>query len=85
MTVRDGGAGDVLGGLERDVVDELRLAEGSDPRLVMASPVGDWGFDPTETERYVEELHSLLDAVRAVGPRGSSAPTAGPGLPPDGA
>jgi hypothetical protein len=73
MTAFDPGDGEALGGLEREVVDELRLAEGSEPRMAMAMPVAEWSFDPSETERYVGELHSLLDAVRAIGPAGAKA------------
>lgn len=51
--------------LEREVKDELRMAEASKPEEEMGMPLADWQFDPTDVQRYEVGLHTLLDAVEA--------------------
>jgi hypothetical protein len=53
-------------GIQREVADELRLAESSRPEEAMREPIEDWLFDPAEVPRYVAVLHSLFGAAEAL-------------------
>lgn len=55
-----------LHGLEVEIKAELAIAESSHPEDVLDTPVTEWLYDPTDTERYEVGLHGLLDAVEAV-------------------
>jgi hypothetical protein len=52
--------------LEGEIKTELAIAESSHPEDVFDTPVTEWLFDPTDSERYEVGLHGLLDAVEAV-------------------
>jgi hypothetical protein len=54
------------GGLEREVVEELRLVRASRLDEVAREPIASWPYDPTDAQRYEVLLQDLFDAVEVV-------------------
>lgn len=53
--------------LELNIRAELTEAETSPPEEeAIGVPIGEWLFDPEDTQRYEAGLHSLLSAVEAM-------------------
>lgn len=53
-------------GLEREVVEELRLVRASRPDEVAREPIANWPYVPTDAQRYEVLLQDLFDAVGVV-------------------
>ncbi|GAA5766483.1 hypothetical protein [Streptosporangium roseum] len=60
------GENDFLYELKVELVQEVTLAESSNPGEAMGLPVTEWLFDPTDVEREEIGLRGLLGAVEAL-------------------
>ncbi|MER5321574.1 hypothetical protein [Streptosporangium roseum] len=60
------GENDFLYELKVELVQEVTLAESSNPEQAMGLPVTEWLFDPTDVEREEIGLRGLLGAVEAL-------------------